>query len=638
MTWLSTEQAAKLEGCSERTLRRNKERYKLRLVNGAGGERGTRYEFLLESLSASAQARYHGEQEEKSANILLALTDAQRDVVFLKLAAVEAYQEFKETYPKADKLHAFLAQYNEQHSDKPLTKRQLNHWEKLYNRDGIAGLVDRRGGYNRGQSSIQEDERQVFLAYWLQEKGTKSGGPSAASCYRLTQQLFPDRQLASISTFKRLTRSVPEPTKILARKGEKAFNDKCMPYIPMDYTKLHTNQQWVADDHVFDVLVRFPDGHVGRPWITGWEDRRSRYIVGYLMSDHDPNSNDILDAFARAVSACGIPEGVLLDNGKNYTVKDLFNRDFTMSLANQMALSVTNAIKFNAKAKHIERFFNTLEYSYMIHLDSYIGADPKRRPERLQTINDKLKDKAIPYGEFIEYVDYAIEKYNNSPHSGMGMSGATPYQAFIDNITVGNITYPIRTADPVLLSMYFKRTSKLLKVGRNGVRVPELELYYDANELFPYQGQQVYARYNTDDIRQIYIISESGKFICMAESAELGCLDQELTAQGLRKLNAKKKERRKQARAYIPDMAVPNVQQLAIESGHSFSKPNLKLLPTASSADMEQEKTAQVMQAAQEQQSARREKHDKSKRKNRERDDAYFKLVTGGGLNNAIGE
>lgn len=334
MIWLSTEQAAKLEGCSERTLRRNKARYELRLVNGAGGECGTRYEFLLESLSASAQARYHGEREEKSANALLALTDAQRDVVFLKLAAVEAYQEFKEMYPKADKLRAFLAQYNEQHSDKPLTKRQLNHWEKLYNREGVAGLVDRRGGCNKGQSSIQEDEKQVFLAYWLQEKGTKSGGPSVASCYRLTQQLFPDRQLASVYAFERLTRSIPNPVKILAREGEKAFNDKCMPYIPMDYTTLHTNQQWVADDHVFDVLVRFPDGHVGRPWITGWEDRRNRYIVGYLMSDHDPNSNDILDAFARAVSSFGIPEGVLLDNGKNYTVKDLFNRDFTMSLAN----------------------------------------------------------------------------------------------------------------------------------------------------------------------------------------------------------------------------------------------------------------------------------------------------------------
>ena len=127
------------------------------------------------------------------------------------------------------------------------------------------------------------------------------------------------------------------------------------------------------------------------------------------MSDHDPNANDILDAFARAVSSFGIPEGVLLDNGKNYTVKDLFNRDFTMSLANQMTLSVTNAIKYNAKAKHIERFFNTLEYSYMIHLESYIGANPKRRPKRMQTVNDKLKGVAMPYAEFIQYVDHVQE-------------------------------------------------------------------------------------------------------------------------------------------------------------------------------------------------------------------------------------
>jgi hypothetical protein len=170
-----------LEECSERTLRRNKDRYEFRLVNGAGGECGTRYEFLLESLSALAQARYRGEQEEKSANALLSLTDEQREVVFLKLAAVEAYQEFKGMYPRADKLRAFLAQYNEQHPDKPLTKRQLNHWEKLYKRDGVAGLVDRRGGYNKGQSSIQKDEKDVFLSYWLQEKGTKSGGPSVAT-------------------------------------------------------------------------------------------------------------------------------------------------------------------------------------------------------------------------------------------------------------------------------------------------------------------------------------------------------------------------------------------------------------------------------------------------------------------------
>ena len=158
--------------------------------------------------------------------------------------------------PKRTSSKLFLAQHNENFPDKPLTKRQLNHWERLFNRDGIAGLVDRRGGYNKGQSAIQEDEKKVFLSFWLQEKGTKSGGPSVASCYRLTQQVFPNRQLASVSAFERLARSIPYPTKVLAREGKKAFDDRCMPYMPMDYTRLHTNQQWVADDHVFDVLVR----------------------------------------------------------------------------------------------------------------------------------------------------------------------------------------------------------------------------------------------------------------------------------------------------------------------------------------------------------------------------------------------
>lgn len=633
MTWLTVQKAALICGVTDSAVQKaaHSKRYESCYVEGRG-RGGQQLRIALESLPDEAQARYHGEQDEKSADILLALTDAQRDVVFSKLSVVEAYQNFKRAYPKADKLQAFLAQHNENSPDKPLTKRQLNHWERQFNRDGVAGLVDRRGGYNKGQSSIQKDEKEVFLSFWLQEKGTKSGGPSVASCYRLTQRVFPDRQLASVSAFERLARSIPYPTKVLAREGKKAFDDKCMPYMSMDYTKLHTNQQWVADDHVFDVLVEFPDGHVGRPWITGWEDRRSRYIVGYLMSDHDPNANDILDAFARAVSAFGIPEGVLLDNGKNYTVKDLFNKDFTMSIANQMTISVTNAIKYNAKAKHIERFFNTLEYSYMIHLESYIGADPKRRPERMQTVNDKLKGVAMPYAEFIQYVDHVINIYNNSTHSGHGMNSMTPCQAFTNNVTA------IKTADPVLLSMYFKRTSKLLKVGRNGVRVPELEQYYDANELFSHQGEYVYARYNTDDVRQVYIVSEDGKFICTAESVDLGCLDEKLTAQNLRKLNAKKKERRKQARAIIPDVAVPGVQQLAIENGLSFTKPNLKMLPTTPTANSEQHKTAQAIQAAQEQHSAQRNKREKSQKKNHEREDAFYKFMTGGGIGNAIGE
>lgn len=624
MIWLSIKQVSELEQVSERTVRRNIEKYKHRHVNGIGGKNGIQYEIALESLPPETQARYHGEQTTKDPSGLAKLTDAERDIAFTKQTIVLSYQEFKAIYPKADKLQAFLQWYNEQHPDETLTKRQLNHWETLYKRDGVTGLADKRGGWNKSQSSIPEDERNVFLAYWLQEKGTKKGGPSISSCYRLTQQVFPDRQLASLSSFKRLAENIPLPTKILAREGKKAFDDKCMPYISFDYRSISTNQQWVADNHVFDVLVKFPSGRVGRPWIVGWMDRRSRYIVGYLMIETDPNADAVLDAFARSVSAFGIPESVLLDNGKDYTVHDLFNRSFAMSLANEMTISVTNAIKYNAKAKPIERFFRTLEYSYCIHLPSYIGADPKRRPEKMKAISEKLKDVAMPYDEFSTFIENVMGSYNNTVHSGSAMDGLTPKEAFEKNISV-----PIRVADPILLSMYFKRTTKLLKVGRNGIRVPSLEQYYDDDKLFPYQGKKVFARYNTDDVRQIFVYKEEGDFICMATSTALGTLDKELTAQNMRQLNSKKKQRRKLAKELIPDISVPSIQQLAIESSMSFQKPDLKLLPTMQMVNSTQHKKAQIIKKA-EQQNLEERRGKANVKDQRDEDEAYYKFLIGG--------
>lgn len=624
MTWLSIKQTAEILNLSERAVQLAKDKYEYCHVSGVGRS-GKQLRIALESLPKEAQDRYYGKQEQQDNDALLRLTDAQRETVLYKKSVISSYHEFKATYPQKDKREAFLRQYNELHPDKQISKRQLNHWENLYNRDGIAGLIDRRGGYNKGTSSIPEDVKQVFLAYWMQEKGTRNGGgPSTASCYRLTQMNFPDRQLPSISAFQRLIQNIPYPSKVLAREGKKAFADKCEPYISFDYRSICTNEIWCADNHVFDLWTKDEKGRVFRPWIVGWIDKRSRYIVGYLLLDHDPNADAILDAFSRAVYACGIPENVLLDNGADYKAHDLFNKDFCMSLSNEMGIHVINAIPFNAKGKLIERFFGTLEYSYCIHLPSYFGADPQRRPERLKKATELLKEEAIPFNDFSEYIASIIGQYNNSVHSGSAMDGKTPCQAFKDFIV-----RPIRTANPALLSMYFKRTSKLLTVGRNGVRVPELQQYYDSDSLFPYQGKKIYVRYNTDDVRQVYCLTEKGEFICIAESTSLGTLNQALTAQNMRKLNAQKQQRRKMAKQFIPDISVPSIQQLAIENGMFFDKPDLKLLPTTKSANSAQQKQAESIKRSE----YLKEQYKSSQKPElspEEEDELYYKYMTGG--------
>ena len=103
MAWLTVKEVALLctvtESAIWKAIAQNK--YEHCYVNGVG-RGGKQLRIDLESLPAEAQARYHGEQEEKSANALMALTDEKRDIVSLKLAAVRAYQKFKKDYPKAD--------------------------------------------------------------------------------------------------------------------------------------------------------------------------------------------------------------------------------------------------------------------------------------------------------------------------------------------------------------------------------------------------------------------------------------------------------------------------------------------------------------------------------------------------------
>lgn len=232
--WITSRQMADIKKTSERTIRRHAEQGKygqenkgFRYVNGRG--RGGKVLQIFKPDNALCSYDQQLDADGQAEQELLELTDAQREIFFARLAAVRGYKEFKASYPKLDKMTAFLQQYNNDHPDSPLNKNRLNHWEKLYDRDGISGLIDRRGTWNKGVSSIPEDVRKVFLAYWGQEKGTKDGGPSIASCYRLTQMNFPDKQLPSMSTFERLARDLPNPVQTFARQGKKAYDDKFGP-------------------------------------------------------------------------------------------------------------------------------------------------------------------------------------------------------------------------------------------------------------------------------------------------------------------------------------------------------------------------------------------------------------------------
>ena len=70
---------------------------------------------------------------------------------------------------------------------------------------------------------------------------------------------------------------------------------------------------WNADGRESDVVVLWPDGKEARPWITAWQDVRSRKIVGWRV-DRSESSDSYRLALADAVREWGVPDAVLLDN------------------------------------------------------------------------------------------------------------------------------------------------------------------------------------------------------------------------------------------------------------------------------------------------------------------------------------
>ena len=84
-----------------------------------------------------------------------------------------------------------------------ITTSKLFRWQKQYREGGVAGLIDQRGGHNRGQTSIPQDAWEYFYDRYmtLQRRTVKR-------CYDLTLREFPD--IPSVSAFERRVRQIPQ--------------------------------------------------------------------------------------------------------------------------------------------------------------------------------------------------------------------------------------------------------------------------------------------------------------------------------------------------------------------------------------------------------------------------------------------
>lgn len=446
---------------------------------------------------------------------------------------LSGWREYRNHYSGSRKEadEKFTEYLKAKYPDKKFSPRILQRQWKALQEAGEGALIDRRGKHENHAKAIPDTVFDLFEYYYLDESQK-----SVKKCMELTElalkvekpELLP---LASNAAFARkIVKDIPAPVLQYYRHGEKAFRDKCAPYIERTYDDLNANDIWVCDNHTFDVFVN--DGEHKKPvrvYLTGFLDVRSRKMVGWYVT-MNPCSDATLMALRRGIEKYGIPRRILSDNGREFLTFDIGGRGFRKSAKTQehvaptilenLGIEFRTALVRNAKAKIIERAFRDVKEDFSKLFAGYTGGTVAERPERLKkTGKDAENFTLLP--EFIRYVDTYIEGYfNTRPHNGSSMGGRTRNEVYAACLIEK------RTATKEQLNLMMLRNTRMQKVQRNGVYLSlyDSKVWFNSLELsYSYQGEKVYFRYNPDDLSEVRIYDEKDRFLCTAgQIAKLG--------------------------------------------------------------------------------------------------------------------
>ncbi|MDD4790226.1 MAG: Mu transposase C-terminal domain-containing protein, partial [Candidatus Cloacimonetes bacterium] len=214
-----------------------------------------------------------------------------------------------------------------------------------------------------------------------------------------------------------------------------------------------------------------------------------------------------------------LPRYVYLDNGRAFKSKLFHDKWESHDLAKELGgifpklkIEAVFAESYNAKAKVIERFFQTFQEQFERFVSSFRGASVEDKPATLMR-NEKWAKKLFKaepptIEEAMSMIGFYIRQiYGEMPHSGS--AGKTPWEVF----RAAQIP-PDRIIEPSELNFL------MLSAERKAIRNEGIiwgKLHYWHPDLINHIGKPIIFRYDPADIRWILVYDTKDKFICQAE-------------------------------------------------------------------------------------------------------------------------
>ena len=246
---VSTAELATIKGCTPRYIRQLAQTGKLPFTEKADAANNRKeYLFDIDQMDEKIRERYYNskrkeleiappktveKQRSKAvAKPFEAYTEDERQQAadWIKILKVWEMYRTKSNRKKADTDLLFVAKMQLEHPEIDISTDILYRKYAAYKNGDIEGLIDKRGGWNKGHTDIPKHILDAFLYFYLDERRLP-----VSRCYQLmiewVTEFYPQDldKIPSERSFRRQTEKLPQAVIALMRYGEKAFTDKYIP-------------------------------------------------------------------------------------------------------------------------------------------------------------------------------------------------------------------------------------------------------------------------------------------------------------------------------------------------------------------------------------------------------------------------
>jgi len=556
--WLTTKEAAEILEISVRACNKNRRsgKYVSIIFHGKGGDQ---YKILLSSLPPHAQQQYlssfisnssnHTQDRNGTAVVavspvpssfslrqaesilpastsILMVPDKFKAIALARFDLITAWQEHRGKYGTTKKLEETDLLFEKTYNMGLLLPRvyqtlgsvdifSIKRWHRTLSNSSDWTLLVPGWHCDKREPALTNEEKQVFRECLLNPNKLSIGEAT-----KITKVVLGKRNISSQSapiTFRRWAEWFKGKNSHIwtfMREGEKVLKDREIFSIKRDASKLQVGDVLIADGHRLNFQVINPfTGKPCRATLIGYLDWKSWNLAGYEIMVEE-NIQSISSALRNSIIRLGkIPQIAYQDNGKAFKAKFFtasvdFEETGFYGLFGKLGISPVFTMKYNAKAKPVERFWKEFTGKFERLLPSFTGASIEDKPawmnmgEKFHRIHHNGYIPTI--SETIEMVDTWIREYfevQPCPH----VKGKTIGEVFREGQGSG---VDIDELDELMMATEIKT------IRANGIRFLGAD-YYD--DVFYGLREKVFIRYSLSDLSSIKVYDREGIFLAVVK-------------------------------------------------------------------------------------------------------------------------